>query len=298
MSTISNVMMKWLSTIILCFFALVLFFLTALASDSDNGGGFYPWISGISAVCMLIYSYMINKNKVNQKTAFKASLWSILFVLVMLLTVPVASPELREQRKEKNAKMELAKVKGETAVTKEESSDYLLMLLFVVLAGCVGYLCFKFAKSFKQVLSEMNSNEEEKSKASFWEQLYEASSKSFNKGLNFNPSKSSWVSILTKPHTIERTPYTPTQPSPNSSNQVEKRPEEKPKTPVDPFERSRPKEVIIPVSCPKCGNPVMIKVPKSSHGGFGSNCPRCLAMITIVATWNGDEPVVRNIYAQ
>ena len=50
--------------------------------------------------------------------------------------------------------------------------------------------------------------------------------------------------------------------------------------------------MIVSVTCPNCGNPVVIDFQKNMCGGFSQCCYNCCANVTGTYFWQGEERIV------
>ena len=107
------------------FFSLIAFaflFLWAIASESDDGGGLYTYISIASIIGILAIAIAIFLRRITESAAIKTTVGIVAYFVLMAINVPTASEELRNQRKAKN--QQTIEQKKESPAEKKESNPY------------------------------------------------------------------------------------------------------------------------------------------------------------------------------
>lgn len=91
---------------ILASIAVGFLILWALASDSDDGGGIYPYLSIASIVGILGLIIARFIGKLDNKLTILATIGTVVYFIIMAMNVPTASEELKNKRKAKNNQTE------------------------------------------------------------------------------------------------------------------------------------------------------------------------------------------------
>ena len=86
----------------LCLIAFAFLFLWGIASESDDGGGLYTYISIASIIGILAIAIAIFLRRITESAAIKTTVGIVAYFVLMAINVPTASEELRNQRKAKN----------------------------------------------------------------------------------------------------------------------------------------------------------------------------------------------------
>ena len=113
---------KYICIIVLCLIAFAFLFLWALAHDSDNGGGLYTYISLISILGVLVLALLIYLEQLTKSTAIKTTIGIVVYFALMAINVPIASEELRNERKARN-EQKIIEQKQESAAEKRADRE-------------------------------------------------------------------------------------------------------------------------------------------------------------------------------